>query len=278
MLLGHLAACQVERLLWAGRPADAASEAARALAVASAGEDDQIPLRLSALGARALADVAETAALGRTRAPDLSEFTTRARQLAADLSAELPEGHAHAQLVRAEAMRAEGFATGTPADPLLWLDAIASFTALSRPYARAYCSWRAAEALLATKARRKAVALLAEAYPVARSIGAGPLAEEIEAFARRARLVLPSTGSTVDTKSTVDPTEAATGLDGTGLTAREHEVLAMVCEGRTNRQIGRTLFMSEKTASVHVSRILAKLNVRSRTAAAAAARRLGMHT
>jgi DNA-binding CsgD family transcriptional regulator len=278
MLLGHLAACQVERLLWAGRPADAAREAVRALAVAGAGEDDQILLRLSALGARALADVAETAALGRTRTPEGSEFTTRARQLAANLSADLPEGHAYAQLVRAEAMRAEGYATGAPADPLRWLDAMAAFTALSRPYAWAYCAWRAAEALLATKARRKAAALLTEAYPVARSIGAGPLAEELGAFARRARLVLPSTGSAMDPTSIVDPTERATEPDGTGLTAREHEVLAMVCEGRTNRQIGRVLFMSEKTASVHVSRILAKLNVRSRTAAAAAARRLGMHT
>jgi NarL family two-component system response regulator LiaR len=61
-----------------------------------------------------------------------------------------------------------------------------------------------------------------------------------------------------------------------GLTPREREVLAMVAEGATNREIGERLFMAEKTASVHVSRILAKLDVRSRTEAAAVAHRLGL--
>ena len=45
--------------------------------------------------------------------------------------------------------------------------------------------------------------------------------------------------------------------------------------GATNREIGAQLFMAEKTASVHVSRILAKLDVRSRTEAAAVAHRFG---
>jgi DNA-binding NarL/FixJ family response regulator len=61
-----------------------------------------------------------------------------------------------------------------------------------------------------------------------------------------------------------------------GLTPREHEVLLLVAEGRTNREIGELLFMSEKTASVHVSRILAKLDVGSRVEAAAVAHRLGL--
>jgi DNA-binding NarL/FixJ family response regulator len=50
-------------------------------------------------------------------------------------------------------------------------------------------------------------------------------------------------------------------------------VLALLAEGATNREIGATLFMAEKTASVHVSRILSKLNARSRTEAAAVAHR-----
>ena len=61
-----------------------------------------------------------------------------------------------------------------------------------------------------------------------------------------------------------------------GLTPRELEVLLLVAEGRTNRVIGETLFMSEKTASVHVSRILAKLGVHGRVEAAAVAHRLGL--
>ena len=57
------------------------------------------------------------------------------------------------------------------------------------------------------------------------------------------------------------------------MTARERQVLALVAEGATNRQIGASLYMAEKTASVHVSRILSKLGVRSRTQAAAVAHR-----
>ncbi len=60
------------------------------------------------------------------------------------------------------------------------------------------------------------------------------------------------------------------------LTPRERQVLALVARGATNREIGAELFMAEKTASVHVSRILAKLGVRSRTEAAAVAHRLGL--
>jgi DNA-binding NarL/FixJ family response regulator len=53
-------------------------------------------------------------------------------------------------------------------------------------------------------------------------------------------------------------------------------VLALVARGATNREIGSELHMAEKTASVHVSRILAKLDVRSRTEAAAVALRQGL--
>src|SRR6185437_10283036 len=58
------------------------------------------------------------------------------------------------------------------------------------------------------------------------------------------------------------------------LTAREQEVLSLVVLGMTNGQIARTLFISEKTAGHHVSRILSKLGVRNRAEAAAHAARL----
>ena len=63
------------------------------------------------------------------------------------------------------------------------------------------------------------------------------------------------------------------GEDPFGLTPRERQVLGLLAGGATNREIGAQLFMAEKTASVHVSRILSKLNVRSRTEAAAVAYR-----
>jgi DNA-binding NarL/FixJ family response regulator len=71
------------------------------------------------------------------------------------------------------------------------------------------------------------------------------------------------------------PDSGVTEGDPFGLTPRERQVLALVADGATNREIGAQLYMAEKTASVHVSRILAKLEVRSRTEAAAVAHRLG---
>ena len=95
--------------------------------------------------------------------------------------------------------------------------------------------------------------------------GATPLRETCERLARRARIRL-----------TDEPEEApAPDADPFGLTAREREVLILVAAGRTNRQIGEELFMSEKTASVHVSRILAKLEVSTRGEAGAVAHKLG---
>ena len=66
------------------------------------------------------------------------------------------------------------------------------------------------------------------------------------------------------------------GEDPFGLTPRERQVLGLLAAGRTNREIGAALYMAEKTASVHVSRILSKLDVRSRTEAAAVAHRVGL--
>jgi DNA-binding NarL/FixJ family response regulator len=64
--------------------------------------------------------------------------------------------------------------------------------------------------------------------------------------------------------------------DPFGLTPREREVLALVADGRTNRQIAERLFISDSTAGVHVSNILGKLGVGTRTEAATVAARLGL--
>jgi DNA-binding NarL/FixJ family response regulator len=93
---------------------------------------------------------------------------------------------------------------------------------------------------------------------------ARPLAEAAAALARRARIRLAEEQA---------PAPEPMPL---GLTPREHEVLLLLAEGHTNREIGERLYMSEKTASVHVSRILAKLEVGGRVEAAAVAHRLGL--
>jgi DNA-binding NarL/FixJ family response regulator len=93
--------------------------------------------------------------------------------------------------------------------------------------------------------------------------------EEVEGLAARARLRLsePEAGHPAPAKPDEEPF---------GLTARERQVLALLAGGATNREIGARLYMAEKTASVHVSRILSKLDVRSRTEAAAVAHRHGL--
>ena len=117
-----------------------------------------------------------------------------------------------------------------------------------------------AEAALSEQQPRDQVAqALGSARATARELGAGPLLEEIELLARRARI-----------RGGEDEGEPA------GLTGRELDVLRLLAEGRNNREIGEALYMSPKTASVHVSRILSKLGVKTRTEAAAAAHRLGL--
>jgi DNA-binding NarL/FixJ family response regulator len=107
-----------------------------------------------------------------------------------------------------------------------------------------------------------------DALRSARELGSEWLAAELESLAARARLRL------------LGPAEAAApepaAAEPFGLTPRERQVLALVAGGATNREIGLELHMAEKTASVHVSRILAKLDVRSRTEAAAVAVRQGL--
>jgi DNA-binding NarL/FixJ family response regulator len=100
---------------------------------------------------------------------------------------------------------------------------------------------------------------------------------EVTVLAERARLELtPRAASSLDAGAPSDGSGNGAGgeEDPFGLTPRERQVLALIAEGATNRQIGAALFMAEKTASVHVSRILSKLGVRSRTQAAAVAHRM----
>jgi len=105
---------------------------------------------------------------------------------------------------------------------------------------------------------------LRRAADLADGLGAGPLLAEIEALARSAR-IRPAGGAAGPSLA------AATPL---GLTAREFEVLRLVADGRSNPEIAARLFISAKTASVHVSNILAKVGVASRGEAAAEAHRL----
>ncbi|MDD9370852.1 MAG: response regulator transcription factor, partial [Acidimicrobiales bacterium] len=162
-------------------------------------------------------------------------------------------------------------------DPAAWRAAAEVWDAIGFPHPAAYARLRSAEAALATGGRDTAAddALLT-AWTTAADLGARPLAETVARLARRARITLPGPGGTGREARGAAEAAAATPAAASGLTPRELEVLALVAEGHTNRQIGEQLFISQKTASVHVSRLLAKLGAATRGEAAAIARRSGL--
>jgi DNA-binding CsgD family transcriptional regulator len=138
------------------------------------------------------------------------------------------------------------------------------------PHRAAYTGWRLAECLVASGRRRDAETELAIAHAAADTHV--PLRREIEALARRARLALPpSTALSMGEASPADPADHPYGL-----TPRELEVLKLLGAGATNVQIGDRLYMSPKTASVHVSSIIRKLGVTGRVQAATVAERMGL--
>jgi len=180
-----------------------------------------------------------------------------------------PVEAAHLATAEAEVTRAAGHS-----DPATWDAAARAWEAVERPYPAALARWRQAEAHLARDERGPAASTVAAALAVARRLGATWLASELEGLASRARLRLD--GAAAPGAAAPEPAAEPAAEDPFGLTPRERQVLALVARGATNREIGAELYMAEKTASVHVSRILAKLDVRSRTQAAAVAHRLGL--
>ncbi|WP_377641518.1 AAA family ATPase [Oryzobacter terrae] len=256
--------CEADLLTWHGEPEQAVEVAARAQSHldAAVGEGTYGGLWLSALALAALADEAESCRARRDdagaadavrrgeplrRRVDLLVATGRGRP--GDLG---PEGHAwHARAVAEHARL-----TGAPAVEE-WRRAVEAF-GYGHVLERARCHWRLAGALVAHGDREGARTHAAAAAAEAERIGALPLQRAVAATVRRERL-----------------SSSASSGDGV-LTAREREVLALVAEGLTNREVGSRLFISEKTASVHLSNLMAKLNVSSRTEAVTVAQRRGL--
>jgi DNA-binding CsgD family transcriptional regulator len=223
--------------------------------------------RVAAAGARVEADIAQRARDLRERGEE-REAITRARLHCSRLTAAAQEGgpveRAWHAVGKAELARARGRNQAR-----LWEAAASEWEGMSRPYETAILRWRAAEAYAEAEDRDRAAVAALQALAPARGLGSRWLESEVTGLAGRARLPLESVAG--DGGATTEPMD---GEDPFGLTRRERQVLALIAEGATNRQIGNALFMAEKTASVHVSRILSKLGVQSRTQAAAVAHRL----
>jgi DNA-binding CsgD family transcriptional regulator len=149
-------------------------------------------------------------------------------------------------------------------DPKGWRAVADAWESGKRLPKAAYARYRQAAAHLARNDRTAAESVARDAYALSTRIGFAWVGTRLAALASRAGF---------DLGESLLPHSPA---DAAGLTAREREVLALLAQGRTNRQIGEELYISTKTASVHVSNILAKLQVANRGEAAATARRLGL--
>jgi DNA-binding CsgD family transcriptional regulator len=276
MWLAPLAEAEITGELWSGRP-DAATHAVDAFLQAVAGAESALStIRIYELGVRAAVEQALGAVSDERAVAQAHERVDALLARADDLIAALAEAPRRVQAGRqaAAAERTRLDATD-PEAGAAWERAAQRWTECGDAYQVAYARTRRAEAwLIAGGDRRTAERDARDAHATARELDARPLARAIEALARRARLDLGTGTGEPGNQASTDPSRAA--LDRLELTPRELEVLALVAEGMSNAQIAAELFISDKTVSVHVSRILAKLSVRNRAAAAAAAQRLGV--
>jgi ATP/maltotriose-dependent transcriptional regulator MalT len=236
------------------------------------GEDPRYRWPLLSFTARIEAERAVAARDAGDPIPEDAIATAEAaREEAVAMAPRSPADHGHQALVLAEfaRMHQEGEVSA-------WEDAVSRCRGMNEPLPLAYALFRHADALSGAGEASASGLAAGEALELARSAGAAPLAAEVEALIRRARL---RTGEPVNGSTPQAPAGGTSGPDAferLGLTAREGEVLRLVADGRSNSQIAEALFISRKTASVHVSNILAKLGVSSRVEAAALAHRRGI--
>jgi DNA-binding CsgD family transcriptional regulator len=263
----------VELAVWAERPDEALELVQRGLALVNkAAYLAKFCGRLLASGMRACADLAERARAGRG-------LSVSAALAAGDELADWLEhaggvpliDHPFVATTPAEraTWRAERARLADLSDPGAWSAAASAWQDLGCPHRAGYAWWRQAEAQLYIGESRAAVVALQAAAEAAD--GHAPLLSRIRTLAQRARIPMQSS-----LDAAAGNQEQSQVLDSHGLTARELAVLRLLAVGRTNAQIGAELYISPKTASVHVTSILRKLGVTSRVQAATVAERAGL--
>jgi DNA-binding CsgD family transcriptional regulator/tetratricopeptide (TPR) repeat protein len=301
--------------LWRGDVADARRAADRGWALVRRAEDWALTARMASTYLEVQAAVADDAR-ERRALPEVSGARQRARRVLAETESVLQrsgiapgqpgrlEADAHLATARAYVARLE-----SQDDPVLWDAAAQAWERAREPYQVAKARWRQAESALpgrdARVGRAAARGPLLQATRIARELEARPLLRALESLSRRALIALPVQAGppaasgialgplggvahaghgTTPQREPLSAPIAAAFADGPaprsepafGLSGREREVLALIVEGRTNREIGERLFISQKTVGVHVGNILAKLGVSGRVEAAMVAVRLDL--
>jgi DNA-binding NarL/FixJ family response regulator len=258
-----------EHALWQGDTELAITEAMTAISVSSEPPWGYHPsvIRPAAVALSARADRAIQARAAGDHEAESAELAAAAdlRQIAREGAAYVkrpkfimgPEGRGWLARAEAEYRRASG-----DNHPEAWQAVLDAFGP-AYVYETARTRWRLAEALAEAGRRDEATEQWQLAAQAAEKLGARPLRAALDDLARRARI-----GTA--------PADTADGAALTSLTSREREVLRLIAAGRSNREIASVLFIAPKTASVHVSNILAKLGAASRTEAAAIAHREGL--
>jgi len=262
-----------EHALWQGDCAGALAEAEAAIDADAWPAHSPSVIRVTAIALAARADrAAQLRAAGDYPGADAEAAAGAALLAVAREGASYParpkaalgpEGHGW--LARCEAEYARLTRKNSPE---AWERVLAEFGP-GYVYETARTQWRLAEALVEAGRRDEAVAVWRAARDTASRLRAAPLATALDDLARRARL----------DAGHVNSHGHGSGPSGTSplaaLTDREREVLSLIARGKSNREIGAELFITPKTASVHVSNILGKLGAASRTEAAAIAYREG---
>jgi len=262
-----------ELALWAGEPGDALEEVRRGLALFTVPDLTFWCGFLLTAGMRACADLAEQARARQDQ--DAAAAAIAAAHSVADWVNQMhgipfASHPLHATIPGERATwEAERTRLAGANDAASWSAAAKAWDGLHCPHRAAYAWWRQAEADLAAGHRSAAAAALRSA--AAAADGHAPLQAQIRQLAQLARIPLAD-GAPAALPAPRRPQTSAPY----GLTSRELTVLGLIAAGRTNAQIGAELYISTRTASVHVTNILRKFGVSSRVQAAALAERAGL--
>jgi DNA-binding CsgD family transcriptional regulator/tetratricopeptide (TPR) repeat protein len=287
--------------LWRGDVADARRSVERGWTLVRRAEDWALTARMASTYLEVQA-AAATDAHERRALPEVTSARQRGKRVLLEAEAVLvasriPDGSPSRREADAHLATARAYAARLDArdDPVLWETAARAWEKAGQPYQLARARWRQAEAELgapgqdARAGRARARTPILEAVRIARELGARPLLRELRELAGRALIAIPDPdaparqrASETDghdaVRSAIVAAFASNGPKAPvaefGLSGREREVLGLIVQGRTNREIGERLFISQKTVGVHVGNILAKLGVSGRVEAAMVAVRL----